>query len=77
MQFPGYWVSSDDKQIVITRENFDDTEISEETDWKKAHRNEDASVPHGFVLWEAAVADIERRIKGMIACPPMQENRDV
>lgn len=77
MQFSGYWISGDANEIVITRHSFDDTELSETSDWKEAHQNSDASLPHGFVRWSDALADIERRLNGEIGCSPMREDRPV
>lgn len=76
MQFPGYWISGDANNILITRHNFDDTELSEASDWKETHQNVDASLPHGFVRWSDALADIERRLNGEIASSPTEENRE-
>ena len=74
MQFPGYWISGNANSVIITRYPFDDTELTEASDWKEAHQNSDASLPHGFVRWSDALVDIERRLNGEIGCPPMTEN---
>jgi hypothetical protein len=39
--------------------------------------NSDAFLPHGFVRWSDALADIERRLNGEIGCSPMRENLEV
>ncbi len=74
MQFPGFWISGDAHEIVITSTNFDDTELTEHSDWKAAHQNDDPALPHGFVQWEDAVLDMQRRLKGEIACTPIRSN---
>lgn len=71
MRHTGFWISGDDKQTVINRYTFDDTELSESSEWKEAHQNEDVSLPHGFVRWEDALVNIERRLKGEIASSPL------
>lgn len=70
MKFPGYWISGDAQEIVIMKYDFDETELSEASEWKEAHQNEDPSLPHGFVHWEDAIADAQKRLRGDIACPP-------
>lgn len=62
MQFPGYLISSDGDKVTITRTIFDDTQLSEESDWKEAHENDDANAEHGYVVWSDALTDIERRL---------------
>lgn len=62
MQFPGWWVEGDQNSVRISRHMFDETELSEKSDWREAHQNEDPAAPHGFTEWSAALSDAERRL---------------
>ncbi len=62
MQFPGWWVSGDASGVTLTPNVFDDTELSEASDWKEAHQNEDPDQPHGYIEWDKAVLDMRRRL---------------
>lgn len=62
MQFPGWWVDGDKKGVKIVPQIFDETELSEASDWREADQNEDPDVPHGYVDWDAAIADARRRL---------------
>jgi len=62
MQIPGWWVEGDERGIRITPHLFDETELSEASDWKEAHQNEDPAVPHGFVEWSAALSEVKKRL---------------
>ena len=69
MQFSGFWVAGDKTKVGVTPAVFDETELSEASKWKAAHQNEDPALPHGFVEWADAVADMERRLNGKIGYP--------
>lgn len=62
MQFLGWWVSGDRSGVTITSATFDDTELSEESNWKEAHQNGEPNAPHGYIEWAQAVSDIGRRL---------------
>ena len=62
MQFPGWWVGGDQDSVTITRAIFDDTELSESSNWKKAHQNEDESLAHGFVEERDMLLEVRRRL---------------
>lgn len=62
MQFPGWRVDGDKKGVKIVLQIFDETELSEASDWREADQNEDPDVPHGYVDWDAAIADARRRL---------------
>ena len=64
MKFSGYWVSGDAEKIVVTPAKFDETDLTEDSDWTKAHQNVEPALPHGFVRWEDAVTEMRRRLKG-------------
>ena len=76
MQFPGYWISGDASEVTIIPAIFDETELSEESGWKQSHQNVDTEMPHGFLQWEDALADIENRLMGKIACTPFRSDGD-
>lgn len=63
MQFPGWWVEGDDRGVTITPATFDETELSEESEWKEAHQNAENEGPHGFIEWDQAVADAQQRLQ--------------
>ena len=62
MQFPGWWVDGDEKGVKIIPQIFDETELSEASQSREAHQNEDIDLPHGYVDWNAAIADARRRL---------------
>ena len=62
MQFPGWRVDGDKKGVKIVPQIFDETELSEASDWREADQNEDPDVHHGYVDWDAAIADARRRL---------------
>lgn len=62
MQFGGWWVHGDEKGVGITPHLFDETELSEASNWREAHQNEDPAAPHGFIDWSAALSDVEKRL---------------
>jgi hypothetical protein len=49
MKFTGFWVSKNEANIIVSRADFDDTELSEASDWTEAWQNVDSSSPHGFI----------------------------
>lgn len=62
MQFPGWWVEGDCREVRITPALFDDTELSEASGWTEAHQNEDSSFAHGFTKPETLLRDVRRRL---------------
>jgi len=70
MKFYGCWVSGNKSKVVVMPAEFDDTDLSEVSNWKEAHQNEEPKLPHGFVNWNDAVANMERRLNGEIECDP-------
>lgn len=76
MQFQGFWISGDSKEVAIVPAVFDETELSEASDWKQAHQNVDPELPHGFVEWEHALVDVDSRLAGHIASALLQSDRN-
>lgn len=62
MQFPGYWVDGRGDQIRVTSYVFDETELTEDSNWKLALQNEDKELPHGFVRPVDMLAEVCRRM---------------
>lgn len=62
MQFPGFTVAGDENRVIICPTLFDETELSERSDWRETHQNANANLTHGYVRWGDALADIERRL---------------
>ena len=42
MKFPGYWVSMHEGKVILSKTNFDDTELDSATHWKQAWQNQGA-----------------------------------
>lgn len=58
MQFPGYFVEKTDDGVSIKRATYDDTELSEASNWTQIHENEgsDGSFWGGISLDDALEA---------------------
>jgi hypothetical protein len=61
MKFPGFWVSGFSASVRVEPTVFDETDLSERSDWKEALQNEDADAPHGFVDDQAVEREVNRR----------------
>jgi hypothetical protein len=66
MRFSGYWVSADRDKPEVTAGEFDDTELSDHSDWQEAWQNEDPELAHGFLDPLTMLHDISKRITGEI-----------
>ncbi|MGE8143273.1 hypothetical protein ACQKOE_14960 [Novosphingobium sp. NPDC080210] len=64
MRFGGYWVSAVQGKIEVTAGEFDDTELSDRSDWQEAWQNEDPDYPHGFLDPLTMLHDISKKIAG-------------
>ena len=53
-------------KIEVTAGEFDETELSEHSDWTEALQNEDPDYPHGFLDPLAMLHDISIKIAGEI-----------
>ncbi len=49
MKFDGYWVSKVDDTVGVTLTEFDETELTPESNWTEAGQNEEPTYPHGFI----------------------------
>ena len=73
MQFGGYWVSPGRDKIEVTAGVFDDTDLSDHSDWKEAWQNEDPDHPHGFLDPLTMLQDISIKIAGEIGAADLED----
>jgi hypothetical protein len=66
MRFEGYWVSAERDNLEVAAGAFDETELSDHSDWKEAWQNEDQEYPHGFLDPLTMLHDLSKRITGEI-----------
>ncbi len=64
LKFPGYWVTSEQGQVEVKFGEFDDTELSDHSNWTEAWQNEDPSAPHGFIDPLAMLHHVSAKIAG-------------
>lgn len=62
----GYWVSAERDNLEVAVGEFDDTELSDHSDWKEAWQNEDPECAHGFLDPLAMLHDLSKKITGAI-----------
>lgn len=62
MRLKGYWVSEVAGEIQVTTGEFDETDLSDHSDWKEAWQNDDPNSPHGYLDPLAMLKDIASRI---------------
>jgi hypothetical protein len=73
MRFPGYWVSENEGKIEVSAAEFDDTDLSDHSDWKEAWQNGDPEYPHGFIDPLTMLHAISKRIVGEIDAAQLDE----
>lgn len=73
MRFPGYWVSENKGTIEVSATEFDDTDLSDHSDWKEAWQNEDPEYPHGFIDPLTMLHAISKKIVGEIDAAQLDE----
>lgn len=66
MKFQGFWVSSEQDKVSIATCDFDETELSDHSNWQEAWQNEDPEESHGYLDSLAMLQDVSRRIVGNI-----------
>ena len=66
MRFWGYWVSAERDDLEVVAGEFDDTDLSDHSDWKEAWQNEDPEYAHGFLDPLTMLHDLSKRITGEI-----------
>lgn len=63
MRFPGAWVSKSDGGVAVMFTGFDETELSDHSNWTEAWQNEDPSLPAGFVRPAMVIAAAGRLLR--------------
>jgi hypothetical protein len=66
VRFLGYWVSAERGKIEVTAGEFDETDLSDHSDWQEAWQNADPVYPHGFLDPLAMLHDVSKKIVGEI-----------
>ena len=66
MRFGGYWVSAERDNLEVVVGEFDDTDLSDHSDWTEAWQNEDPGYAHGFLDPLTMLHDLSKRITGEI-----------
>ena len=62
MQFPGAWITSLQGGVRVEFATFDDTDLSEASNWTEAHQNADPDYPSGYVDPARIVAEAGRKL---------------
>jgi hypothetical protein len=73
VRFDGYWVSADASNLEVCIGDFDDTDLSVQSDWKEAWQNEDPEYAHGFLDPLTMLQDISKRIIGEMSPADLQD----
>lgn len=64
VRFGGYWVSAERDNLEVSAGEFDDTDLSDHSDWTEAWQNEDPEYAHGFVDPLTMLHDLSKKIAG-------------
>ncbi len=64
MKFDGYWVSKVDGTVSVIAGEFDETELTQESDWTEAMQNEEPTYPHGFIKPLAMLHSVCQKLVG-------------
>ena len=64
MKFDGYWVSKVDGTVSVIAGEFDETELTEESNWTEAMQNEEPTYPHGFIDPMAMLHSVCQKLVG-------------
>lgn len=72
MQFPGYWVSGTVNEINVLRTVFDETDLSDTSNWQEAWQNENPLEDHGYIDPLSMLHDVSRRIVGELASDDLE-----
>jgi len=63
MQFSGFWVSLNGTDVIIDKAVFDETELTQESNWKEACQNLDSDARvRGYVEIKAAIRQAAKLI---------------
>jgi len=75
VQFPGYWVGGAGNDVEVVATIFDETELSDKSNWQEAWQNEDSSEDHGYVDPLSMLHDISRRVAGELTSDEIEAMR--
>jgi hypothetical protein len=64
MKFDGYWVSKVDGTVSVIAGEFDETELTQASDWTEAMQNEEPTYPHGFIKPLAMLHSVCEKLVG-------------
>ena len=67
MKFAGAWISKLPGGVRVDFATFDETDLTETSNWKEAHQNADPCLPAGYIDPARIVADVGR---GLLAARP-------
>lgn len=73
MRFWGYWVSAERDNLEVAAGEFDDTDLSDRSDWKEAWQNEDPAYAHGFLDPLTMLHDLSKKITGEIDAAELED----
>ena len=62
MRFPGYWLTRHSDHVTVASHSFDDTDLSQKSNWTEAHQNEDPEYPAGYVKAGLLLAEVVRAL---------------
>ena len=75
MQLPGYWVRNNGSNVEVSLGKFDDTELSEISNWTEAWQNEESDSPHGFLDPLTMLQNVSQKIIGQMSADEIEEAR--
>ena len=61
MKFPGHWVATQDSKLTVTPDVFDETELTQASNWSEAHQNDNPDLPHGYIDAARVIAEVASR----------------
>ncbi len=68
-------MESAEGRINVTSGQFDETELSDHSNWREAWQNEDPDVPHGYLDCLAMLQAVSRTVAGPLAPAELEEAR--
>lgn len=66
MRFDGFWVTNDQGKVEVSAGEFDDTDLSDHSDWQEAWQNEDPEFAHGFIDPLSMLHNVSEKIIGKV-----------
>ena len=62
MRFSGFWVSPPAEVVSVTPAEFDDTELSQSSNWTEANENDEPFGPAGYIDPGRLIAEVGLRL---------------